>query len=70
MNKMTEKQKENTLAFLDAEEKAGRAFVLAPTKDCGVGSVCKDRKKLEALYETGYADTACRMDELKAFLEK
>ncbi len=59
-----------TLAFLDAEEKAGRVFLLAPTKECRVGSVCKDRRKLEALYETGYADAAARMDELKVFLEE
>lgn len=59
-----------SVSFLEAEEKAGRAFILAPTKDVGVGSVCKDRKKLEALYELGYQDAAGRMDELRAFLDE
>ena len=59
-----------TLEYIDAEEKAGRVFVIAPTKDCGVGSVCKDRQKLEAFYEIGYQDAAHRMDELLKFLEK
>ena len=57
-----------TLSYIDAEEKAGRVFVIAPTNGCGVGSVCKDRVKLEALYDTGYTDVTNRIDELLRFL--
>ncbi len=55
-------------SFLEQAENDGRAFVLAPTKEAGVGTVCKDRQKLEAFYEIGYQDASDRMDALKAFL--
>ena len=59
-----------TLDYLNAAEAEGRTFIFAPTADSGVGGMCRDRKKLEALYEIGYQDAERRMDALKEFLEK
>ena len=54
---------------LSKAEAAGRTFILAPTADAGVGGVCRDRSKLEALYTIGYQDAEARMEELVRFLE-
>ncbi|HJJ52374.1 MAG TPA: patatin family protein, partial [Methanocorpusculum sp.] len=58
-----------TLDYLDNAEASGRTFILAPTADAGVGGVCRDRSKLEALYTIGYKDAEARMEELLAFLD-
>ena len=58
-----------TLDYLDKAEASGRTFILAPTADAGVGGVCRDRSKLEALYTIGYKDAEARMEELLAFLD-
>lgn len=57
-----------TLRFLDEEEKAGRAFVIRPKKANDIGRIEKDRQKLEALYELGYQDAKECYDELMTFL--
>ncbi|MDE5823615.1 MAG: patatin family protein [Lachnospiraceae bacterium] len=59
-----------TLRFLDEEEKAGRAFVIRPQRPNDIGRVEKDRKKLEVLYELGYRDAKKRYDELMEFLQQ
>ena len=59
-----------TLQFLDEEEKAGRAFVIRPQRPNDIGRVEKDRKKLEVLYELGYRDAKKRYDELMEFLQQ
>ncbi|HJJ48116.1 MAG TPA: patatin family protein [Methanocorpusculum sp.] len=58
-----------TLRFIKAEEKAGRLFVLAPKKRLHVGSLSRNKKKLQKAYEAGYAETMERMAELKKYLE-
>lgn len=57
-----------TLRFLDDEEKAGRAFVIRPKKANDIGRIEKDRQKLEALYELGYQDAKECYDRLMTFL--
>lgn len=59
-----------TMQFLDAEEKAGRAFVLRPQKANDIGRIEKDRAKLEALYQLGYHDARDQYDDLMEFLQK
>lgn len=57
-----------TLRFMDGEEKAGRVFVIRPKRASGIGRIEKDREKLEALYQTGYRDAEACYDDLMAFL--
>lgn len=59
-----------TLRFLDEEERAGRAFVIRPQQSNDIGRVEKDRKKLEMLYELGYHDAEKCHDRLKEFLQR
>lgn len=60
----------DTLAFIEEEEKAGRVFVIRPQVAGNVGRIEKDRAKLEALYQTGYEDAKNCYESLMAFLEK
>lgn len=57
-----------TLRFLDEEEKSGRAFVIRPKDANDIGRIEKDRQKLEALYELGYQDAKECYDRLMTFL--
>ncbi|MDO4293700.1 MAG: patatin family protein [Eubacteriales bacterium] len=57
-----------TLDYMEEQVKNGRALVLRPRHAGGVGRVEKDREKLRAFYEEGYAEAAARRDELLAFL--
>lgn len=58
-----------TLELIEAEEKAGRAFVIRPKQALNVGVVTKSKEKLKGLYDLGYADTEERIDELLTFLK-
>ena len=58
----------DTLRFLDGEERAGRAFVIRPQEPNDIGRIEKDRKKLEALYQLGYHDAKKCYDRLMAFI--
>ena len=59
-----------TLDYIDEEEKKGSVFVIAPIKDLGVGRLEKDRNKLKNAYLEGYYVTESYGDKLKEFLEK
>lgn len=59
-----------TLEYIDEEEKKGNVFVIAPVKDLGVGRLEKDRNKLKNAYLEGYYVTESYGDKLKEFLEK
>ena len=59
-----------TLEYIDGEEKKGNVFVIAPVKDLGVGRLEKDRNKLKNAYLEGYYVTESYADKLKEFLEK
>ena len=59
-----------TLDYIDEEEKKGNVFVIAPIKDLGVGRLEKDRNKLKNAYLEGYYVTESYADKLKEFLEK
>lgn len=59
-----------TLEYIDEEEKKGNIFVIAPIKDLGVGRLEKDRNKLKNAYLEGYYVTESYGDKLKEFLEK
>ncbi|PWL53768.1 MAG: patatin family protein [Clostridiales bacterium] len=57
-----------TLLTVAAEERSGRAFVIAPPQPLGLGRIEKDREKLKAAYQSGYDEAARRYTALKAFL--
>ena len=56
------------LELVEAEEKAGRAFVFRPETKPDVGRVEKDAGKLRALRRSGYAQAEAAIERLKAFL--
>lgn len=58
------------LDYLDAQVQNGQAFVIRPKKDVGIGRIEKDKKKLEALYEIGYADAAECYEQMMEYLNK
>lgn len=57
-----------SLSLVRTEQMAGRAFVLQPARTPEITRVEKDREKLRALYDQGYADAEARREELMAFL--
>lgn len=56
-----------TLDFIDSLEKEGKAFVFRPPAEKNVGRLCKNKNKLEALYQAGYRECLSRLNDLKAF---
>jgi predicted patatin/cPLA2 family phospholipase len=54
------------LAFVEAEELAGRAFVIRPSRDLGISRTEKDVGKLRELYELGIADGKAAAEKLAA----
>lgn len=58
----------NTLDFIERQQRNGQAFVIRPKKASNVGRIEKDKDKLIALYEEGYQDAADCYEELKAYL--
>lgn len=57
------------LAYIDSQEKAGRAFVIRPKSASDVGRIEKNPEKLRALYRQGYEEAAECYEELLRFLE-
>ncbi|MEA4816144.1 MAG: patatin family protein [Lachnospiraceae bacterium] len=58
----------DTLDFIAGEEKAGRAFVIAPPHPLGLKRIEKDAKKMKESYDTGYNEAKRLIPEIKAFL--
>jgi predicted patatin/cPLA2 family phospholipase len=58
------------LALAEAEQSAGRAFVIQPGVPVTISRLEKDQSKLRALYQNGYDDAGRAMGELKAFLAR
>jgi predicted patatin/cPLA2 family phospholipase len=52
------------LEFVEAEEAAGRALVIRPSRDLGISRTEKDVAKLRSLYELGLSDGAAAAAEL------
>ena len=59
-----------TLSFLEEEERAGRAFVIRPKEANDIGRIEKDRNKLEVLYQIGYEDAKNCYEDMMEFLRK
>ncbi|MEH7386449.1 patatin family protein [Bacillus sp. JJ1521] len=58
-----------TLAYLDQEEKAGRIFVISPTEPLEVGRVERNPVKLTKLYELGLKDASEQFDKFQKWLQ-
>lgn len=56
------------VAYIEKQEREGKAFVIRPKKPGNVGRVEKDIVKLRKLYEEGCADAAAVYEELLKFL--
>lgn len=67
---MKERHKEynDTLSYLEDQEREGKAFVIRPKRISGVGRVEKDAQKLKELYEEGYRDAQESYVELLEYL--
>ena len=59
----------NTMAYLEAQEKNGQAFIIRPKKKSEVGRIEKDADKLKALYEEGYVDAEECFEHLQNYLD-
>lgn len=57
-----------TLDDLARLEKEGRVFIIRPTKPVTISRVEKNKEKLQALYDEGYADAKAKYDAMMAFL--
>ena len=53
---------------LEAEERAGRLFVIRPSLPLGVARYSQDRAQLERLYQNGFADAAACAGKMRDFL--
>ncbi len=67
---MKERHREynDTLTYLEEQEKEGKAFIIRPKRISEVGRVEKDAQKLKALYEEGYKDAQESYAELLEYL--
>lgn len=59
-----------TLQYIEQQEKEGNIFIIRPTELLQVGRMEKNAHKLAALYEQGYKDADRVYGELMEFLEK
>lgn len=59
-----------TLDYIEEEEKKGNIFVLSPVKNLGVGRLEKDRNRLKYAYLEGYYVTESYAKQLKEYLER
>ncbi|MEH7238232.1 patatin-like phospholipase family protein [Bacillus sp. JJ1562] len=62
------KRYNETLAYLDQEEKAGRIFLFSPTEPLEVGRVERNPEKLTNLYELGLKDASEQFDKFQRWL--
>jgi predicted patatin/cPLA2 family phospholipase len=59
-----------TLQYIEQQEKEGKIFVIRPTEPLQVGRIEKNPQKLAALYNQGYKDADRVYGEMMEFLEK
>ncbi|MBU1248473.1 MAG: patatin family protein, partial [Proteobacteria bacterium] len=57
-----------SMAMVEHLERYGHAFVIRPEVTLGVGRICRDRAKLESLYDQGMATAEALVPSLEAFL--
>ncbi len=58
------------LDYIERLQRKGQAFVIRPKKASSVGRIERDKEKMKALYEDGYADAEESCDALTAYLAR
>ena len=58
-----------TLAYIEAREQAGRLLVIRPPQALEISRAEKDPEKLRAVYEIGRAAAEKRLEEIKSYLK-
>lgn len=58
-----------TIAYVDEEEKSGNVFVIRPQKPLKVGRMERDPARLEELYNQGYEDAKASLASLIDFIK-
>ncbi|MFS0861834.1 patatin family protein [Fredinandcohnia sp. 179-A 10B2 NHS] len=59
----------DTIAYLEDQEKAGKVFVISPSEPLEVGRVERNPVKLSKLYELGYNDTSMMFERFQDWLK-
>ena len=59
-----------TLKYIEEEEKERKIFVIRPEEDKVISRLEKDESKLRALYDEGYNEIKARYDELMEYLNR
>jgi len=57
-----------TLQYIDEQEKLGNVYVIRPSKALPVGRIERNKERLEELYELGWSDAKKQFEMLKQFL--
>ena len=57
------------LRYVEAQEKAGKAFVIAPEAKLPIQHITHDRQRMQRTYDIGRAQALALLPQLKAFLE-
>ncbi|MBS4216016.1 MULTISPECIES: patatin-like phospholipase family protein [Neobacillus] len=60
----------DTLNYLDEEEKNGSLFVIRPTVPLQVGRIERNPRKLEVLYNQGYEDAKALKDSITKYINE
>ena len=59
-----------TIDFLEEQEKEGKVFIIRPEAKVEVGRIEKDKAKLTVLYKQGLHDGEKAIEAMKEYLEK
>ena len=59
-----------TLDFLEEQEKEGKLLIIRPQVKVDVGRIEKDKAKLTVLYKQGFHDGGQMIETMKEYLEK
>ncbi len=59
----------NEMGMVYDLEKQGKALLIRPTRDCGVGRFSGSEQQLEEMFQLGYQDMEDRKEEILKFLE-
>ncbi|MRG85852.1 patatin-like phospholipase family protein [Salinibacillus xinjiangensis] len=59
-----------TIAYLEEQEKKGKVFIIRPTEKLEVGRIERNPDKLSALYDKGYEQAKSSLNQLKQFLNQ
>ena len=56
------------IRYIRQRAREGKAFIIRPFAELGIGSVCHDRKELRRVYDLGRRAAEERIDELIAWM--